>query len=1091
MDQWDPRADERATSTVGNARFTVLTDRLIRLEWAEDGRFEDRATRAVICRRQPVPEFEVRETKGGVVIDTGAVELTYSGGGDRFDPTNLRAAIRFDGETADWRPGMADAGNLGGTVRTLDGVSGSCPVEPGLLSRDGWALHDDSDALVFDGGDWNWVTTRGDRDVVDWYLFAHGRDYLGALRDFTAVSGRIPLPPKYVLGSWFSRYWPYTDEQYRAIIDEYDAHGVGIDVLVLDMDWHLDSWTGYTWNPRYFPEPERFLDWAHERGLRITLNLHPADGVGKHESMFREMREAVGGGREMYRVPFDCGDQRFMRAYFDVLHRPLETMGVDFWWMDWQQGTSSSIPGLDPLWWLNHLHWEDMERNPDRGDLRPLIFSRWGGLGNHRYPIGFSGDTFNDWDSLAWQPEFTAMAGNVGYAYWSHDIGGHQPGPVDDELYARWVQYGVFSPALRLHSGREPKAERRIWTFRPDCFDAMRAAFAWRYRLLPYIYTECRRTFDESVPLCRPLYYEWPDEDGAYAYLFGDELLVAPVVRALDGASHGALVDAWIPPGRWTAWMTGRTYDGPGPVRMLVPLDETPVLVRAGGVVVEGPDVLRANDRPLDEATINVFPGDRGSYRLYEDDGLTRGYERGDCAWTMIDHETRPDGARVVRIAATDGAFDGAPAERALTFRLHGSWPAASVELDGAPVATGVSYDAEDLAVVVRTGPRDVSAPLELVVRPVEPASDGHAIAAGLKGHLRLIDDLAETLGDEAPVALAEASTIRGLIETDADRAASLAASLQGGWWSLVGAIDACGASAARRRSALARLLGLSCDVAVERVFTDAGDVAVRADVAFAPRFDGMGEVGVSIDLEPDDGWRIDDAGDLDHATLGVGRHAHRRWTVAEDASLAGLGPGGATVCTRITAGPAVIELADRVGWRPSINGWWVVGPFFCPFDDQPTTEPADHAALDPATPVAYDGETVEWRRVEQHSAPGADPMRELRVDLNEVLDGPHEHAVAYALCTLISPDDREAELAIGSDDGPRVWLNGDLVHEKHVSRGYRSREDRVLVRLRKGRNRLVVRIGQQLAGWAFGAHVLDATGRVMTDIRVELPDGG
>jgi alpha-glucosidase (family GH31 glycosyl hydrolase) len=126
---------------------------------------------------------------------------------------------------------------------------------------------------------------------------------------------------------------------------------------------------------------------------------------------------------------------------------------VDFWWLDWQQWSTTNIPGMSPTMWLNYVHYTDMER---QGKVRPLIFHRWGGLGNHRYPIGFSGDVVSVWKSLVFQPYFTATAANVGCAYWSHDIGGHMPGPISAELFTRWLQFGAFSPILRTHTPRTP-----------------------------------------------------------------------------------------------------------------------------------------------------------------------------------------------------------------------------------------------------------------------------------------------------------------------------------------------------------------------------------------------------------------------------------------------------------------------------------------------------------------------------------------------------------------------------------------------------------------------------------------------------------
>jgi hypothetical protein len=191
-----------------------------------------------------------------------------------------------------------------------------------------------------------------------------------------------------------------------------------------------------------------------------------------------------------------------------------------------------------------------MER---RGEKRPLIFHRWGGLGNHRFQVGFSGDTESTWASLAFQTYFTPTAANVGFGYWSHDIGGHMPGPVDPELYTRWVQFGAFSPILRTHTTKNPDAERRIWAYPPEYARAMRDTFLLRYALIPYIYTASRQTYDTGVPFLRPMYFEYPASEEAYTfkeqYLFGDDMLVAPVVSARSKDTRLATKSLWLPPG--------------------------------------------------------------------------------------------------------------------------------------------------------------------------------------------------------------------------------------------------------------------------------------------------------------------------------------------------------------------------------------------------------------------------------------------------------------------------------------------------------------------------------------------------------------
>ena len=448
-------------------------------------------------------------------------------------------------------------------------MKGATSLEPGLVSRDGWVVVDDTARPLFDDSDWPWAIARPERQATDWYFFGHGHDYRAALGDFVKVAGRIPMPPRFAFGTWWSRYWSYTDQEFMDLVRGFESHDVPLDVLVIDMDWHLTfnlrwqkrvvdqsgnrlGWSGYTWDPRLFPNPEGFLAWCEAHGLKTPLNLHPASGVQPHEQAYPAMARAMGIDPETKQhVPFDITNKTFAENYFEILHRPLERQGVDFWWSDWQQDPDTRTPGVNNTWWLNYVHSTDMAR---RGE-RPIIFHRWGGLGNHRYQIGFSGDTESVWESLAFQPYFTATAANVGYAYWSHDIGGHMPGVVSPELYTRWIQFGAFSPILRTHTTKNPDAERRIWAYPEPYASVMRDAFHLRYALIPYLYSAARETYETGVAFFRPLYYDFPEADEAYTetaeYLFGDDMLVAPVTKPVDPDTGTAAQSVWLPPGTW------------------------------------------------------------------------------------------------------------------------------------------------------------------------------------------------------------------------------------------------------------------------------------------------------------------------------------------------------------------------------------------------------------------------------------------------------------------------------------------------------------------------------------------------------------
>src|ERR1700690_360766 len=327
-DKYDPVADPKAVVTVGHARFTVLTPELIRMEWSADAKFEDHASLVFLNRKLSIPKFLLTTEASGrteiVSIKTSALTLRYlpnEAPDGKFDANTLNITMHMDGSDVVWKPGTPDAGNLLGTADTLDGVTGAnINLEPGLLSRNGWTVVDDTMRPLFDSDDfsfekgeqsaWPWVMPRPPGERQDWYFFGYGHEYKRALYDFTRVAGKIPLPPRFAFGTWWSRYWSYTDQEFEDLVHSFRAHEVPLDVLVIDMDWHptfgahwwdgkMDpsghglGWTGYSWNKLLFPDPEQFLADIHAQGLKSTLNMHPGSGVQAWEDRYPEMARAM------------------------------------------------------------------------------------------------------------------------------------------------------------------------------------------------------------------------------------------------------------------------------------------------------------------------------------------------------------------------------------------------------------------------------------------------------------------------------------------------------------------------------------------------------------------------------------------------------------------------------------------------------------------------------------------------------------------------------------------------------------------------------------------------------------------------------
>ena len=713
---FNPIADPAAVVSAGSVRFTVLTPRLLRLEHSPTGAFEDRPSQPFWFRKQPVPAFDVRRNDGAIEIETEHLLLRNTQHAHGFTPISLSVTLKASGVTWCYGDRSWAAGNLQGTTRTLDEVDGWAHLEPGLMARNGYAVVDDSRSLVFD--EQGWLAGRAVPDNLDLYFFGYGHDYVGCLQEFQQVAGPTPMVPRYILGNWWSRFWAYDEAELKALMTEFRAREFPLSVCIVDMDWHTTQtgnrsvgWTGYTWNRELFPDPAGFIAWLHAQGLRTALNLHPADGVHPHEEQYADMAAAVGiDSATGEPVEFDSVDPRFVEAYFEFLHHPQEEMGkreteflqdtrflsdgVDFWWLDWQQGKQSKLQGLDPLWWLNHLHFYDLGRD---GVKRPFIFSRWGGLGNHRYPIGFSGDTVVSWASLANQPYFTATAANVGYGWWSHDIGGHMWGVEEAELYLRWVQYGVFSPILRLHSTNNPYQDRRPWGWGPAVETPARAAMQLRHALIPYIYSMAWRNHVAGIPLVTPLYYSNPEDDDAYncpqAYWFGSELIAAPFTAPTEADLGLSRQRVWLPDGLWFDFFTGRQYAG-GWQTVYGDWSDIPVFAKAGAIVPLGPLAGWGGVENPAELTVHVFPGADGHFTLYEDDGETVGYERGAYAETPVTQTWRGD-SLVLAIGPVQGDASLAPATRTYVVHLHAVAQAAvTVTRNGKGAGAEPAYDA-------------------------------------------------------------------------------------------------------------------------------------------------------------------------------------------------------------------------------------------------------------------------------------------------------------------------------------------------------------------------------------------------------------
>ncbi len=756
---WDtkPLALPQNVVTGEKYRFSVLTPSLIRMEYSENRIFEDRASQSIFFRDFPKNNFTTELKDGCLKIETDNLILTYKENAE-FAEDTLSIKLKIE-PASTWKFGE-EFEDLGGTARTLDSVNGRVPLDRGVCSRNGFSVMDDSETMLLNDLGWVEVRTPGTKDV---YFWGYGFLYLDAVKDLYRLTGIPPMLPAYALGNWWSRYNAYTQEEYQNLILRFEEEDVPFSVSVVDMDWHItkipeeckngeprkftNGWTGYSWNKDLFPDYKGFLKFLKDHNLKTSLNLHPAQGVGCHEDMYEEMARACDiDPTTKERVKFDILSPEFMENYFDILHHPYEEDGVDFWWMDWQQGRGywwihdmnengnlqDEREILDPLWMLNHLHIGDIKRN----GKRPMFFSRYSGPGSQRYPVGFSGDHFVTWESLNFQPYFTSTASNVGYGWWSHDIGGHMSGYRDDELSTRWLQFGVFSPINRLHSSNTEFVRKEPWSYEEKTEGIMKDWLRFRHKLFPYIYTMNYRNHIELEPLVQPMYYEYPKLSAAYdmknQYMYGSELMVAPITTPNNNITQMGSVDVWFPKGEWFDFFKGTRYTSKNGRILSVHrnIKEFPVFAKQGAIVpLQDAKELKAGN----DLTVYVFPGKSNSFKLYEDAGDGSEFVKGEFTQTemTLDWSAAP----VFTVKPAQGALEVLPETRKYKFVLRGFDKCVDVKviIDGQAVEAVVKYDAETFSKIVEVSAKTTSEIKLLINGEVLVTDNGDVVTRCIK----------------------------------------------------------------------------------------------------------------------------------------------------------------------------------------------------------------------------------------------------------------------------------------------------------------------------------------------------------------------
>ncbi len=645
-------------------RFTVLSERLVRLEYSETGIFEDRPTELVWYRDMPAITYQKKEDSRYLMISTPYFELTYAKnkpfyGGKINSMGNLN--IKLLNTDRIWYYGHPEARNYGTPGFSLDDNKGKLKFRKGLYSTDGFVSLDDSKSLVFEED--GTLSDRGET-AIDLYVFMYLKDFALCLKDYYGITSYPALIPRYALGNWWSKNEIYDDESLKNLVDDFYENKIPLSVLALDQDWHKRKWddklidSGFTWNEESFKAPNDMISYLHASGIRLGLNVNPFDGIYPNNDNFEQVAAYLDKDEKGI-IPFNVLNPRVIDVYLKLLIHPLDATGVDFYWIDFDQNKD-----LKSLWTLDHYQFYDMKRDYKR---RPMILTRNAGIAPHRYPVLYSGKTIVSWDTLKLIPFHNSNATNSGVTYWSHDIGGYYKGTEDNELYTRFVQLGVFSPILKFGSERGKYYKREPWLWGIKTYSIVRDYLQLRHRLIPYLYSEAYKYHKYGAPLIMPLYYKFPEmyDDVNYrnGYYFGSQFFISPIIRKKDYVMNRVIHKFFLPEGTWYDFVTGKKFPGGKDYVSFFRDEDYPVFAKAGSIITLGENDNLNDTTPPKNLEVQIFPGSNNTYMLYEDDGISDLYEQGYYLLTSIDYNYLPNNYTVI-IRPIEGKSGIVPARR-------------------------------------------------------------------------------------------------------------------------------------------------------------------------------------------------------------------------------------------------------------------------------------------------------------------------------------------------------------------------------------------------------------------------------------------
>jgi alpha-glucosidase len=574
---------------------------------------------------------------------------------------------------------------------------------------------------------------------LNYYVIA-GPAPAAVIERYTALTGRMPLPPRWALGYQQCR-WSYApDSRVREIARGFRSRSIPCDVIYFDIDY-MEGYRVFTWSSKNFPEPERLVRDLAADGFHVAVILDP--GI-KADSAYAAYRTGLEGknflmypdGKVFYgdvwpgRCAFpDFSSENGRRWWGDQMEGIIRA-GVRGYWNDMNEPSVFNVPtktvdmnvihndgGLRTGHAKNHnVYGMQMTRATYEGAVRhnpaerPFVLTRASYAGGQRYSAAWTGDNVASWEHLSLALTMCLNFGVSGQPFCGSDIGGFIGYPTP-ELYTRWLQLGVFTPLMRSHSVINEK-NKEPWEYGDAATAINRASIQLRYRMLPYIYNVMAEASASGIPAMRPMFLEYPS-DGRFmqegsSYMFGRDLLVAPVLGPEQRER-----EVRFPAGTWYDFWTGAPVAGGKDLNVAAPLDRIPLFVREGAILPTQQVMQHTGEQPIDPLTLMVYPlqaNGTASEPYYEDDGLSFDFQKG--VLLRRQHMQQRIGQRLlVDIGAAEGSY--VPPSRSLVVRIvNATNPPALVHVNGAvaaqltaaatPGVIGWTFDAATHEIIVR-----------------------------------------------------------------------------------------------------------------------------------------------------------------------------------------------------------------------------------------------------------------------------------------------------------------------------------------------------------------------------------------------------